>query len=394
MFYLGIDISKRSHEACLIDSTGKPVGKTLKFTNSQAGGQKLLQRLSTHVSSSEGVLIGMEATGHYWLALHSFLRKQGYTIDILNPIQSDAIRNLYIRQTKTDSKDAFLIAELVCIGRYTKTKIAEEGIVGLRQLTRFRFSLVDSISDLKRQVISVLDTIFPEYEQLFSDIFGRASSELLMTFTTPEELLNVGTEELAKLLAKHSKNRLGRPKAERIQEAARQSFGADLAIDAYSFQLQMIMQQIRFMEEQLKRLEEEIAERLSEFDHHLLTIPGIGPVLAASILAEIGDITRFQTPKQLAAFAGLDPAVRQSGQFTGTTNHISKRGSVYLRRALWLGANSVRLYDPVFKSFYDDKISRGKHGKTALGAVSRKLSAVIFAILRDNQPYAPELATK
>lgn len=390
VFFLGIDIAKYDHEACIIDVTGKMVTKTLRFKNSQSGGQKLLKWLNSHVTSNSNVLVGMEATGHYWLALHTFLCKNGFVVDVLNPIQSDALRNLYLRQTKTDAKDAFLIADLIRIGRYSKTKISEEGVLGLRQLTRYRFSLVDSISDLKRQVIAVLDTIFPEYEKLFSDVFGRTSSELLRKYTTPEELLKIDTEELTFFIAKHSKNRLGQEKAELIQKTASNTFGTDLALDAYTFQLRMIMEQIHFMEEQLKQLEQEITNRLNEIDQHLVTIPGIGPILAASILSEIGDITRFNSPKQLAAFAGLDPAVSQSGQYTGTTNHISKRGSTYLRRAFWLGANTARIIDPVFKDFYDDKIARGKHAMSALGAVSRKLSAVVYAILRDNTPYSSD----
>ena len=323
MFFLGIDIAKHVHEACIVDESGQMVTKTLRFKNSQSGGQKLLKWLIAHVPSSSNVLVGMEATGHYWLSLHTFLRKNGFEIDVLNPIQSDALRNLYIRQTKTDTTDAFLIADLIRIGRYSKTKVSEEVILGLRQLTRYRFSLVDSISDLKRQVIAVLDTIFPEYEQLFSDVFGRASSELLRNYTTPEELIKVDTEELASFIAKHSKNQLGLAKAELIQKTASNSFGTDLALDAYSFQLRMIIEQIRFMEGQLKQLEQEITSRLNELDQNLVTIPGIGPILAASILSEIGDISRFHSPKQLAAFAGFDPAIHQSGQFTGRANHSS-----------------------------------------------------------------------
>lgn len=147
MFFLGIDIAKRIYEACLIDGSGTMVTKTLRFTNNQSGGQKLLKWLNSHKVLNAEVLVGMEATGHYWLALNTFLLKNGFVVDTLNLIQSDALRNLYLRQTKTDVKDAFLIADFIRIGRYSKTKVSEEGILGLRQLTRYRFSLVDSISD-------------------------------------------------------------------------------------------------------------------------------------------------------------------------------------------------------------------------------------------------------
>lgn len=199
-------------------------------------------------------------------------------------------------------------------------------------MCRFRFSLVDTIADLKRKVNSVLDMLFPEYEKLFSDLFGKTSSELLMEYTTPEEILTVNTSKLAGFIAKHSRNHLGWDKAEQLQAAAKSSFGIDFALDAYRFQLRILLKQIRFNEHQLALLEKEIANRLESLDKNLVTIPGIGSVLAASILSEIGDISRFSTGAKLVAFAGIDPTVRQSGEFTGSQNHMSKRGSSYLRR--------------------------------------------------------------
>ncbi len=165
---------------------GKVQQKTLRFSNNQVGGQKLIQWMRAVDPNLTSTHVAMEATGHYWLALHSFLRKHGLRPHVINPIQSDAFRNMYIRQTKNDAKDAFIIAEVLHFGRYTTTELASEEIVALRQLSRFRFSLVDTISDLKRQVIRILDMLFPEYERVFSDLFGKTSSELLMEYTTPD----------------------------------------------------------------------------------------------------------------------------------------------------------------------------------------------------------------
>jgi transposase len=389
VYFVGIDIGKRNHEACIIDSSGQIQGKTLRFPNTQAGGQKLIQwmrRVDPDLSSTQ---IAMEATGHYWLALHSFLRKHGLQPRVINPIQSDAFRNMYIRQTKNDAKDAFIIAEVLRFGRYTTSELASEEIVALRQLSRFRFSLVDTIADLKRQVISILDTLFPEYERLFSDLFGKTSSELLMEYTTPEEVLAVDTEELAAFIAKHSRNRLGLDKAVELKSAAELSFGIDMAIDAYRLQLRLLLQQIRFMEEQLESLNAEIAKRLEAVDSNLVTIPGIGPVLAAAILGEIGDISRFPTGVKLVAYAGIDPTVRQSGELTGTRNRMSKRGSPYLRRAIWLAASVAKTHNPILRDFYEHKRTEGKHPLAATGAVARKLIYIIHAVLRDRKPYEP-----
>ncbi|UNO49407.1 IS110 family transposase [Alicyclobacillus acidoterrestris] len=296
---------------------------------------------------------------------------------------------MYIRQTKNDTKDAFIIAEVLRFGRYSTTELGSDEIVALRQLSRFRFSLVDSISDLKRQVISVLDMLFPEYERLFSDLFGKTSSELLMEYTTPEEILAVDTEELAAFIAKHSRNRLGLDKAEELKSAAAASFGIDTALDAYRLQLRLLLQQIRFTEEQLDSLNSEIKKRLEAVDTNLVTIPGIGPVLAAAILGEIGDIARFPTGVKLVAFAGIDPTVRHSGEFTGTRNRMSKRGSPYLRRAIWLAASVAKVHSPILRDFYEQKRAQGKHHLAATGAVARKLTYIIHAVLRDKKPYEP-----
>jgi transposase len=389
VYFVGIDISKRNHEACIIDASGQIQGKTLRFPNTQAGGQKLIQWMRCVDPDLSSTQIAMEATGHYWLALHSFLRKHGLQPRVINPIQSDAFRNMYIRQTKNDAKDAFIIAEVLRFGRYTTTELASEEIVALRQLSRFRFSLVDTIADLKRQVINILDMLFPEYERLFSDLFGKTSSELLMEYTTPEEVLAVDTEELAAFIAKHSRNRLGLDKAVELKSAAESSFGIDMALDAYRLQLRLLLQQIRFTEEQLESLNAEIAKRLEAIDSNLVTIPGIGPVLAAAILGEIGDISRFPTGVKLVAYAGIDPTVRESGEFTGTRNRMSKRGSPYLRRAIWLAASIAKTHNPILRDFYEQKRAEGKHPLAATGAVARKLTYIIHAVLRDRKPYEP-----
>lgn len=388
MYFVGIDIAKHQHEACIIDDAGALVAKSLRFANNQSGGQKFLSWVAKAIGDCRDLCIGMESTGHYWLALYSFIRREGHCVQVINPIQSDAFRNLYIRQTKTDTKDAFIIAELLRFGRYSAAALPEERLFALKQLCRFRFSVTDTIGDLKRRAIGLLDLTFPEYETLFADIFGKTSSALLLEYTTPDELTAVDTEKLADFLARQSRNRLGIDKAVEIQKAAQTSFGIDMALDAFRLQLRLLIEQIRFAETHLAFLDEEIETRLVSLNTNLVTIPGVGPVLAATMLAEIGDISRFSTSAKLVAFAGIDPSVRQSGDFTGTRNHMSKRGSPYLRRALWLAAVSARRYNPPLKEFYQQKIAEGKHVHTATGAVARKLTNIVHAMLRDNSVFS------
>jgi transposase len=143
------------------------------------------------------------------------------------------------------------------------------------------------------------------------------------------------------------------------------------------------------LEKQLVELEDEITQYLRKMNTHITTCPGIGDVLGAIILGEIGDITRFPEPKKLVAFVGVDPSVMQSGEFTGTQNKMSKRGSPHLRRAIFLAANVASFHDPVLSAYYQKKRKEGKHHFTAVGAVARKLICIVYAVLRDNKPYVP-----
>lgn len=300
MFIVGIDIGKNNHEATIIDDTGVIIAKSIKFTNSHSGANKLIELINKNIGN-EKVIFGLEATGHYWLSIYSFLLEKGYTINVINPIQSDSFRNLYIRQTKNDTKDSFIIAEVIRFGRFTTTQLADEGILSLRQLCRYRLSLVDSVSELKCRIITVLDQVFPEYEKLFSDTWGISSKKLLEKYQTPEEILELDTNKLAEFLREHSRGQLGLAKAEKIQEAAQNTFGIKFAQDAFKFQLKQLIKQVLFIEDQIKELDSEIEAYYNQFDCHLESIPGIGKVTAAIILSEIGDITRFKNAKALVA---------------------------------------------------------------------------------------------
>ena len=389
MYYCGIDIAKHKHEASVINEAGISLLESISFLNTQEGCEKLLSLFERLSVSVDALLIGMEATGHYWLSVYSFLLEKGYDVKVINPIQSEAFRKMYIRQTKNDSRDSFIIAQIMRFGQFSTTTLSEESIVAMRQLSRYRLSLVDACADCKRRVVALLDQVFPEYENLFSDTFGSSSREVLSNYPTPEDMLNVSTEKLADLLSKASHGRFGQNKAEELKAAAASSFGVSFARDAFAFQIKQLIEQISFLENQIEELEKQISMLLVQTGSFITTIPGIGDTLGAIILSEIGDIHRFDEPGKLVAFAGLDVRVTQSGEFSGTRQKISKRGSPYLRRAIWLAASRAAFCDPVLAEYYQSLRSRGKHHLTALGAVSRKLCNIIFTILKEDRPYQP-----
>lgn len=388
MRYLGIDIGKNTHYASLIDEKGKVLFKAFSFSNTTSGGKSLINLLNNHISSPDDIQIGMEATGHYWLSLYSFLVEHSFIIHVINPIQTDGWRKgTEIRKRKTDIIDSHLIADLIRYGDFLEASLANEDIISLRNLTRFRNYLVGSIGDLKRKTICVLDQIFPEYASVFSDIFGQTSKEILKNFSLLSDFENISTEQLNLILSQIKLKQLATTKINTISELSKNSFGIKYALDSFQLQLKLLVEQIDFIQNQIDEIENQMAAIVEKLNSPIFTIPGIGPITGAIILSEIGDIHRFSTPAKLVAYAGIDASVSQSGEYSSTNNRMSKRGSPYLRKAIFQSALIASRCDPVFKAYYDKKRSEGKHHLTTIGAVSRKMCNTIHAILKNNVTY-------
>ena len=389
MYIVGIDIGKNHHEASIVSPEGKQIGRSLRFATTHKGADSLMSFIFKNIGNSPCVF-GMEATGHYWYPIYSFLKAKGYTIYVINPIQSDSLRKMYIRQTKNDSIDSFLIAEVIRFGQFGTTSMADENILAMRQLCRYRDSVISSRTEIKLRIGTIMEQIFPEYEKQFSSLWVSTSMGILEKYLTPENIENAPIDELFEIIKDKSHNRLTRAKAISIKEAAADTFGIKIAQDAFSFQLKQLIDRMNFLDKQIEALDCQILEYYEKFDCYLHTIPGIGIIGAATILAEIGDISRFKNSSSLIAFAGIDPTVRQSGEFNSTHNHMSKRGSPYLRHAIFLAATTCSFHKSPLNAYYKKKRDQGKHHLTATGAVARKLTTVIYAVLRDSKPYEPK----
>ena len=389
MYIVGIDIGKNHHEASIVSPEGKQIGRSLRFATTHKGADSLMSFIFKNIGNSPCVF-GLEATGHYWYPIYSFLKAKGYTIYVINPIQSDSLRKMYIRQTKNDSIDSFLIAEVIRFGQFGTTSMADENILAMRQLCRYRDSLISSRTEIKLRIGTIMEQIFPEYEKQFSSLWVSTSMGILEKYLTPENIENAPIDELFEIIKDKSHNRLTRAKAISIKEAAADTFGIKIAQDAFSFQLKQLIDRMNFLDKQIEALDCQILEYYEKFDCYLHTIPGIGMIGAATILAEIGDISRFKNSSALVAFAGIDPTVRQSGEFNSTHNHMSKRGSPYLRHAIFLAATTCSFHNSPLNAYYKKKRDQGKHHLTATGAVARKLTTVIYAVLRDSKPYEPK----
>lgn len=388
MFYLGIDIAKNTHVASLIDEKGKNIFKGFSFSNTTDGGKLLLQIIQKYADFSN-VIIGMEATGHYWLSVYSFLYDYNFhSIHVINPIQTDGWRKgTEIRKRKNDIIDSILIADLIRYGDFVETTLSNEDLFALRNICRMRNYLVQSAGDLKRKIICVLDQVFPEYQSIFSNIFGTTSKQLLLDFSSPADFEELSVDVLTETLETLSRKKIGQNTAEKLINSAKNSFGVTFSKESFTFQLKLLIEQVQFIEGKIKDCENKIKELMEKINSPITTIPGIGTVLGATIISEFGEISRFDKPSKLIAFAGIDATVSQSGEFEGTHNVMSKRGSPYLRKALFQAALVASNTDPVLKAYYQKKRAEGKHHKTCIGAVARKLCNIIYAVLKNNKPY-------
>ena len=209
MFIIGIDIAKRNHEAVIITEDGQIVRKPFSFRNNCTGYNQLLEQARKQTRVKSQIIFAMESTAHYWLALYARLIKDGYTVMVLNPIQSHSLRELYIRKAKTDARDSLVIADLVRFGRCQASNVPQDKILALRELCRSRAYLIDVAADLKRKLIALLDRTFPEYESLFESLFGKASVAVLRKYPTPQKVKNAHLEKLTELLWNSSGGRFG-----------------------------------------------------------------------------------------------------------------------------------------------------------------------------------------
>ncbi|MCA1554288.1 MAG: IS110 family transposase [Chloroflexi bacterium] len=383
-YWAGIDIAKREHQLLILDETGQPVGRVQRISNNRSGFESCVQTLQV---LDDTVQVALEATGQYWLALYDHLTRAGFTVHVFNPIQIHAYRQTGVRRTKTDRRDAFWIADFLRIGGSPSGTMPLAQVLQLRELARFRFNLVDQIADNKRKVLSVLDRIFPEYERLFSDVFLLSSRRLLQRAVTPDEIAAFDLSELTELLRTHSHGRLAEDQAQAIIQAAQDSIGVSFLADAAQLEISCLLAQIEFWQVQVEQVDTALARLMAQLSQHLTSIIGIGPVSAATLLGEIGNVQRFPTLEKLVGYAGIDATTYQTGQFSASQQHMSKRGSPYLRRALWMAASVARMHDPDLKAYYERKRAQGKHHNTIIGALCRKLLARIYVVLKEQRPY-------
>lgn len=391
MIYAGIDIASEKHDCCILSDT-QAVLKQFSFSNDADGFALLIRSLSAFAPVEE-IKIGLESTGNYGNNLSDFLRRKGYETSTFNPLLiKKSIQATTLRKTKTDKADAKFLA-LYLMQKQTQPDLPIDYHTSeLKSLSRTRFSFVQNRSALKTKVKGLLIQLFPEFRKAFSDVFGASAVAVLEKYPSAAAIAGCEVGTLAKLIQDSSRGRLAEEKAEALRALAVNSIG--VRSEALEIELCCYLEQIRLLTKHIRLCEEKIKALMKEINSPITTVPGIGFVLGAMILAEIGDINRFGTPAKLLAFAGLDPSVNESGKSVNSTGSMVKRGSKYLRWAFGQAARCVSVNNPVFQAYLDSKIKQGKHYSIACSHVAKKLCRVLFAILRKNTPYSLDYALK
>lgn len=391
MIYAGVDVAKADHVIGAVDDRGGEQGKRMPFGNSAAGFERCEAWLEGVAETPADVLVGMEATGHYWMALYAFLVSKGYSVVVIDPVQVGAVRRLKgLDRVKNDRVDAGLIAETLRIGQYDPTRLATDEVQSLRTLTRYQQSLKAELTEVKTQCTCLLDSYFPEFSDAFPDMFGAAGRAVLSRSPLPSQVARRRVDSLQRDISSAARgSRRVDGRAAELKALAKRSVGIRLGEGAAAMQIQSLVRQMDFLDGECAKVERRVRELLELVEPLVLTIPGVSYTTGAQIVAEIGDAGRFRNAAALVSYAGLNSGVNQSGKFDSGGGPITKHGSPYLRRALWLAANRARQYDPSLRAFYERKRREGKCHRVAVTAVARKLCHIVFAVMRDGVPYDP-----
>lgn len=387
MIYVGIDVSKDKHDCFIVNSGGTVLFKVFTITNNLDGFNNLYQKIESVMKDVTKVKVGLEATGHYSYNLLGYLIDKGLTTFVINPLHTNLYRkSLSLRQTKTDKVDARTIASMlmsdVNLKSYSNISYHNEE---LKSLTRYRFNKVEERSKLKSSVSRLVCILFPELEKLVPKLHMASVYAMLSEFPSAKHLADAHLTRLTGLLSVSSMGRYGKEKAITFREAARTSIGSNMP--AKSLELKHTIKLIQELTTEIDEIEKEIKIIMDKINPSILSIPGINYRMGAMIIAEIGDFSRFDSPDKILAYSGFSPSTYQSGQLDGACSHIEKRGSRYLRYALYNAAKYVCHWDPTFAEYLAKKRAEGKHYNVAISHAVKKLVRVIYYLEKTKQRY-------
>ena len=378
MIVVGIDVAKDKHDCFIMNSEGEVLFNPFVIQNNREGFDSLYEKICSVADDFTKVKVGLEATGHYNYNILGYLLDKGLPTYVINPLHTNLYRkSLSLRKTKTDKVDAHTIATMllsdVNLKSYSNTLYHNEE---LKSLTRYRFDKVNERAKLKVSVARLVNILFPELEKLVPTLHLSSVYELLNQYPSAKQIAAVHLTKLTNLLSTASKGRYGKEKAAEIRNAAKSSIGSDMP--AKSLELKHTIKLIRELDAEIEEIEFHIEIIMDEINSPILTIPGISYRMGAMIIAEIGDFDNFSSPDKILAYAGLAPSIYQSGQFTASYSRMEKRGSRYLRYALFNSTKYVCQWDDTFAEYLAKKRNEGKHYYVAISHACKKLIRVIY----------------
>jgi transposase len=388
MVYVGIDVSKEKFDVCCVDERGNKKF-VVAYTMDHEGFRSFLKELATVSEGKKSVLIGMESTACYHINLFSYLSFRDYAVFIINPLLISNFMKLQLRKTKTDKKDATVIAQFLL--KYKETlsqRVMDADIADYRDLARQREALVSQITGVKNDLGRLLTITFPELEKV-AGLYSRSMLHLLCEYPSAQAIAQADHDDIATHLIPGSYGKQTDESVRRIMEAARRSIGtATPAREAIVKQKALMLLQLKdHLESLTSTLIELCQSRMQEEIDIMTSIKGIGDTTATNFLVEMGgSIGHFRTCKQLIAMAGIDPSVHQSGKHEGQSR-ISKRGNRHLRRVIWMMTVRVIQYNDMFRTYYQKRRSDGLPYKKAVLATSHKLMRVIYAMLTNKTTF-------
>ncbi|MFE3976722.1 IS110 family transposase [Peribacillus sp. YIM B13481] len=391
---VGVDIAQQLHVARAVNFRGIVVGDPLTFENNEEGFVKLLSWIQNlqKLKNLDSTIVGMEPTGHYWINLSKWLDKQNIEVVTVNPhLVKRNKENRDNTQSKSDKKDALVIADMVKNGYYSFIRPSSESFEKLRVLMSNRDVIVKRLVISINQINRWVDIVFPELRQVFKDVSCKGAIATLRLFPTPDQISSMEPLEVMRGWKSLMKRQPGPKKAQLLINLAKSSIGTGQALDAYTFHLEQLLEEYDLAVKQLERVEQQVKEVLYKipFAKKLLIIKGISEISLAGILGESGDLSGFSHGNSLLRHAGLHLAEASSGKWKGQIV-ISKRGRSRLRRFLYLATMSLVMNNPEFKAIHSHnvKIKKIKKMKSIMKLIG-KLARIFVGIARRNESYCP-----
>jgi transposase len=403
--FVGIDISMKDFKVQSMNDTGETIAKRRRFLNDQPGLDSLVELIliTCQTNNIDRVVIGLESTSvyswHLQMGLAGDHRLTPYECQVypFNPKVVTNFKKAYVDLPKNDWTDAWVIADRLRFGRLPENVQVDFRYLPLQRLTRFRYHLTQSVTREKNYFLTNLFLKFNTLQQneIFSNLFGATSEAILTEFLSPDEIVARPLEDLIDFLMEKGNKHFTDPNAtaKALKKAAHNAHRLKGGLlEPVNLILATSIETIRCLEKQIKVIDKAIAKEISHFKHTLDSVPGLGPVSCAGLIAEIGDIRRFPNDSALAKYAGLTWRGRQSGEFEADETPLTKTGNAYLRYYFVQAANLVRQYEPEYRQFYARKYRESKthHHRRALVLTARKLVRMVDALLRSNQLYKPQ----